>query len=929
MSYIGKNPEADSVKLKGSATEPSGTAVDGQVYFNTGAGSISKGMKVYKNSQFVAIDKQLGDADTMQLLKAADVPAIDFSLSLTSTTVGGQGAVPFESSTGDFDGTAAFTNSSTGDALLTDDSADLVFHYTTQATNNANNDFWGIPLTVPRAFRGGNLVVEFKYRTEIATGTMDDGYFNIAIQDRSSMILQTQANGIAAGAIAAGANVLLTGKTYSNPVTGTTLTVAVGDRVFVESGTVTVGLQGNDIVDCYITSVSSTDNNVTLSKDIVAVKDGKFVTGWLTGYDTGGQISAFASDTNKDGTSKKLAFKTEADTQQVSLWFFVKGTSTVKHELFFDNVLLSGNKFLQASSQTKAESYSAARQASFWDASGTGEYEFNIALLLPIAGSPPLAESKLVEVVDESSKTLIKARQAITLSALATASLGSSAYIEILDKDDNVLARDQQFNSSNYESAVSATINLNKGDYVYFHSDNFHDRTGGVTFTVEPQASDVILLESQDEIFTDWVDYTPTLGGVTSTAANTKFAWRRVGNSMEIFGSFVSATVAASALYFTLPSGYQVDPSLFYAGDRTAVGVASREAAGIYAYEKGNTAVLFQQAGGANLDRIYFHSLSTGAAFVAVTGTGWMGTSEAASVRVWSVPIQGWNSNFNPLLSMPLVDFGTFENSYSAKISSTGVISSQTGNAIASVTPGTTGVYAVVFTSGFFTATPSIVGTAEDNNRSFGITVAPTTSGFTYTINVASTSTPSNASVNFTVNRQGSDYRDPPQSTAAVIKPSKAILEFQKAQNTEGGSVSAGAYNDITSNVWKGETWFVSAPNGTFGAGGTNTNFTLSPGTYRVFGRYASTYRTNYAKLRLYNVTDSVMQIQGLSNYASEGYNGVSFPAFMGVFTITAAKAFKVQLYASRNTGGTSLGLPVNISGETEIYCFTEIEKLK
>ena len=79
----------------------------------------------------------------------------------------------------------------------------------------------------------------------------------------------------------------------------------------------------------------------------------------------------------------------------------------------------------------------------------------------------------------------------------------------------------------------------------------------------------------------------------------------------------------------------------------------------------------------------------------------------------------------------------------------------------------------------------------------------------------------------------------------------------------------------------------------------------------------------------MYNVTDSVMQIQGLSNYASEGYNGVSFPAFMGVFTITAAKAFKVQLYASRNTGGTSLGLPVNISGETEIYCFTEIEKLK
>jgi hypothetical protein len=47
----------------------------------------------------------------------------------------------------------------------------------------------------------------------------------------------------------------------------------------------------------------------------------------------------------------------------------------------------------------------------------------------------------------------------------------------------NVLARDQQFNSGNYESAVSASIRLNAGDYIYFHSNNFENRTGGVTFT--------------------------------------------------------------------------------------------------------------------------------------------------------------------------------------------------------------------------------------------------------------------------------------------------------------------------------------------------------------------------------------------------------------------------------------------------------------
>ena len=127
---------------------------------------------------------------------------------------------------------------------------------------------------------------------------MDDGYFNIAIQDRSAAILQTQASTISAGAISAGSNVLLTGKTYANPVTSTTLTVAVGDRVYVESGTGTAGSQDNDIVEAYITEVSSTDNNVKLSEDIVAVQSGKFVTGWLTSPDVEGQLKAAASDTN-------------------------------------------------------------------------------------------------------------------------------------------------------------------------------------------------------------------------------------------------------------------------------------------------------------------------------------------------------------------------------------------------------------------------------------------------------------------------------------------------------------------------------------------------------------------------------------------------------------------------------------------------------
>ena len=845
MSYIGKNPEADSVKLKGSATEPSGTAVDGQVYFNTGAGSISKGMKVYKNSQFVAIDKQLGDAETMQLLKAADIPAIDFSLSLTSTTVGGNGAVPFESSTGDFDGTAAFTNSSTGDALLTDDSADLVFHYTTQATNSADNDFWGIPLTVPRAFRGGNLVVEFKYRTEIATGTMDDGYFNIAMQDRSAMIIQTLKS-TTAGAIAAGANVELTGKTYANAITGTTLTVAVGDRVFVESGTGTAGDQANDIVDCYITSVSSTDNNVTLSKDIVGPSggSGKFVTGWLTGYDTGGQIDAFASDTNKDGTSKKLAFKTDADTQQVSLWFFVKGTSTVKHELFFDNVLLSANKFLQASSQTKTESYNIPQQSNVWDGSGTSTYfTFDASLIEAGPDTPPLADSNLVEIADITGPgtvgtvTAVKAKQNITLHTMITMYASNSGELHIVNSSEQNLCSSYAPNSAaaGYE-VVSASINLAKDDYVYYVSHDSGARDASFNAVAVPQTSPVILLESQDEIFTSWQDYTPTIAGSASTDVN--FQWRRVGGEMEIKGRFFigtrSSTVTTS---FTIPAGYAIDTSNL----KSKVNVLGYwqyiDQTNFYVTDNGRSGVLTWDA---DTDKLYPSYMSSSSSiWLLRVGTDTWASGDSRYVTYQAkVPIQGWNANFNPLLSMPLVDFGTWENTFTclAAFDSTGV----TSITIPAGTPDNvfTGTSTKVATGRWsiglgsrFTQQPAITVTqiTAHNERSvFGDASSSTSVGWQNSLLTSGAYEDFSGTVSITVIAQGADHIEPPQPTAAVIKPAVAIVADKLAEGASAQTIASGtSFTTLDCDVIHGESWFVSLNS-------TNNGFTLEPGNYEL-----------------------------------------------------------------------------------------------
>ena len=58
-------------------------------------------------------------------------------------------------------------------------------------------------------------------------------------------------------------------------------------------------------------------------------------------------------------------------------------------------------------------------------------------------------------------------------------------------------------------------------------------------------------------IATDWQPYTPTISAF-GTTTNTNFFWRRVGDSIDIKGSFTSGTSTASQASISLPSGLQV-----------------------------------------------------------------------------------------------------------------------------------------------------------------------------------------------------------------------------------------------------------------------------------------------------------------------------------------------------------------------------------
>lgn len=59
----------------------------------------------------------------------------------------------------------------------------------------------------------------------------------------------------------------------------------------------------------------------------------------------------------------------------------------------------------------------------------------------------------------------------------------------------------------------------------------------------------------QRKIPSKWTSYTPTFGAGFGTVNTHEFYWKRVGDSIQIVGSFTSGTVAASAASFSLPSG--------------------------------------------------------------------------------------------------------------------------------------------------------------------------------------------------------------------------------------------------------------------------------------------------------------------------------------------------------------------------------------
>lgn len=148
-----------------------------------------------------------------------------------------------------------------------------------------------------------------------------------------------------------------------------------------------------------------------------------------------------------------------------------------------------------------------------------------------------------------------------------------------------------------------------------------------------------------DNSTTDWQSYTPTMTGFgTVSAVDTKY--RRVGDSIEVAGSFTSGTVAGTQAAISLPAGLAIDTAKVQADQKPILGFffgsVSTTATAIPATTRGPFVVTFDSAATTTVAISQSVDLDD-SIFTPGLGNG-VGTSNTANAFRFIVPISGWST---------------------------------------------------------------------------------------------------------------------------------------------------------------------------------------------------------------------------------------------------------------------------------------------
>lgn len=168
---------------------------------------------------------------------------------------------------------------------------------------------------------------------------------------------------------------------------------------------------------------------------------------------------------------------------------------------------------------------------------------------------------------------------------------------------------------------------------------------------VAPAASSSLLLDNfyigqqtapTGPAMSDWVAYTPTFSAGFGTVSAVNIASRRVGDSLEIHGTFTAGTVAASVGTMTI--GYNGVNSAVTV-DTTKI--AANSSVGFYPISFANTTTFggYILAPATSVSTVQFGAQTSTAAGTAATNISSVLTNSAVVEINLIVPIVGWSSN--------------------------------------------------------------------------------------------------------------------------------------------------------------------------------------------------------------------------------------------------------------------------------------------
>jgi hypothetical protein len=280
---------------------------------------------------------------------------------------------------------------------------------------------------------------------------------------------------------------------------------------------------------------------------------------------------------------------------------------------------------------------------------------------------------------------------------------------------------------------------------------------------------------------TDWVSYTPTNTQGLGAISDINLEWRRVGDSIELRGSFRTGTVTSDEIQLELPNSYVISSK-----------VANTELGSIVVRDSSTTNLTHILITGG--DTFLNMGVQAGgvAGLVSKTGNTTLNSSQKVSFHSFTIPIQGWTSGLDAAVQNIELTAQT-KNEFFIQMNSDGTVAVDDFGIIDNCVESGTGGFQknCTFNTGIFTQAPIVVisacGNASDSNAENE--VATSTGFIYYTRNLVNTQI--RRGVCFTISKTGADLNRSQVIVGTFEGINSSDLTKVEAQGNAGETIAA------------------------------------------------------------------------------------------------------------------------------------------